>query len=92
MDSEIVAIDPSDGSLRTFQELSTRARKDVNLADVQVPVGVFGFDLMYLDGKVCICMPVLLADRRNYFCCISRNCLRRTFVNDVHFCKRDSPL
>ncbi|PBL00531.1 ATP-dependent DNA ligase [Armillaria gallica] len=51
MDSEIVAIDPSDGSLRTFQELSTRARKDVNLADVQIPVGVFGFDLMYLDGK-----------------------------------------
>ncbi|KAG7452353.1 ATP-dependent DNA ligase [Guyanagaster necrorhizus] len=51
MDSEIVAIDPSDGSLRTFQELSTRARKDVNLSDVQVPVCVFGFDLMYLDGK-----------------------------------------
>ncbi|KAK0465632.1 ATP-dependent DNA ligase [Desarmillaria tabescens] len=39
MDSEITAIDPSDGSLRTFQELSTRARKDVNLADVQVPMG-----------------------------------------------------
>ncbi|KAK0208810.1 ATP-dependent DNA ligase [Desarmillaria ectypa] len=51
MDSEIVAINPSDGSLRTFQELSTRARKDVNLADVQVPVCIFGFDLMYLDGK-----------------------------------------
>ncbi|KAK0466463.1 ATP-dependent DNA ligase [Desarmillaria tabescens] len=51
MDSEITAIDPSDGSLRTFQELSTRARKDVNLADVQVPVCVFGFDLMFLDGQ-----------------------------------------
>lgn len=54
MDSEIVAIDPSDGSLKSFQELSTRSRKDVRLEDVRVTVGVFAFDLMYLDGEVSI--------------------------------------
>lgn len=53
IDSEIVAIDPTDCSLKTFQELSNRARKDVLIHDVKVAVGIFAFDLMYLDGKVC---------------------------------------
>ena len=52
LDSEIVAIDPADGSLKSFQELSNRARRDVNLADIKVPVCVFAFDLMYLNGEV----------------------------------------
>lgn len=52
LDSEIVAIDPSDGSLRSFQELSNRARRDVSLDDVKVPVCVFAFDLMYLNEEV----------------------------------------
>jgi DNA ligase-1 len=52
MDSEIVAIDSSDGSLKSFQELSNRARKDVQLQNVTVMVCVFAFDLMYLDGDV----------------------------------------
>lgn len=52
IDSEIVAIDPVDGSLKTFQELSNRARKDVQIHDVKVAVGVYAFDLMYLDGEV----------------------------------------
>jgi DNA ligase-1 len=47
-----VAIDPVDGTLKTFQELSNRARKDVQIHDVKVAVGVFAFDLMYLDGEV----------------------------------------
>lgn len=51
LDSEIVAID-SDGSLKSFQDLSNRARKDVQLQEIQVPVCVYAFDLMYLDGKV----------------------------------------
>ena len=38
--------------MKTFQELSNRARKDVQLADVRVAVGVFAFDLMFLDGQV----------------------------------------
>ncbi|KAI9572147.1 ATP-dependent DNA ligase [Boletus coccyginus] len=52
IDSEIVAIDPNDGSLRSFQELSNRARKDVKTRDIRVPVRVFAFDLMYLDGEI----------------------------------------
>lgn len=52
IDSEIVAIDPDDGGLRSFQELSNRARKDVGIRNIKVPVCVFAFDLMYLDGEV----------------------------------------
>lgn len=52
IDSEIVAIDPADGSLKTFQELSNRARKDVRIQDVKVAVGIYAFDLMYLNGEV----------------------------------------
>lgn len=52
MDAEIVAIDPTTGALKTFQELSNRARKDVKLDEVKVSVCVFAFDLMCLDGQV----------------------------------------
>lgn len=52
LDSEIVAMDPVEGDIKSFQELSNRARKDVKLIDVKVAVGVFAFDLMYLDGEV----------------------------------------
>lgn len=52
LDAEIVAVDPVDGSLKTFQELSNRARKDVQLDDVKVTVCVFAFDIMYLNGEV----------------------------------------
>ncbi|KAJ3507543.1 hypothetical protein NLJ89_g6243 [Agrocybe chaxingu] len=51
MDAEIVAIEPSTGALKTFQELSNRPRKDVNLQDVKIPICVFAFDLMYLNGE-----------------------------------------
>ncbi|KAL1743853.1 ATP-dependent DNA ligase [Schizophyllum fasciatum] len=57
IDSEIVALDPATGALKTFQELSNRARKDVQLADVRVAVGVFAFDLMLLDGQDLIGLP-----------------------------------
>ncbi|KAL1752714.1 ATP-dependent DNA ligase [Schizophyllum commune] len=57
IDSEIVALDPETGALKTFQELSNRARKDVQLADVRVAVGVFAFDLMFLDGQELIGLP-----------------------------------
>ena len=52
MDAEIVAIDPTGGGLKTFQELSNRARKDVQLHEVKVSVCVFAFDLMYYNGQV----------------------------------------
>lgn len=52
IDSEIVAIDVADGSLKSFQELSNRARKDVRIEDVKVSVCIFAFDLMYYNGSV----------------------------------------
>jgi len=52
MDAEVVAIDPESQVLKSFQELSNRARKDVNLKDVRVSVCVFAFDLMLLNEEV----------------------------------------
>ena len=52
IDAEVVAIDPATGALKTFQELSNRARKDVKLDEVKVAVCVFAFDIMFLDGQV----------------------------------------
>lgn len=50
--TQICAIDPVTGQLKTFQTLSNRSRKDVKIEDVNVQVGIFAFDLMYLNGKV----------------------------------------
>jgi DNA ligase-1 len=52
MDSEIVAVDPRTGTIRSFQELSNRAKKDVQLKDIQVSICLYAFDLMYLNGEV----------------------------------------
>jgi DNA ligase-1 len=52
IDSEIVAIDPLTGELKSFQELSNRARKDAELNDIRVFVCIFAFDLMYFNGEV----------------------------------------
>ena len=52
IDAEVVAVDPATGALKTFQELSNRARKDVRLDEVKVSVCVFAFDIMFLDGQV----------------------------------------
>lgn len=60
LDTEIVAIDPGDGSVRSFQELSNRARRDVKLDDVKVSVCVFAFDLMYLNGEILLEKPFRL--------------------------------
>ncbi|PIL36196.1 hypothetical protein GSI_01857 [Ganoderma sinense ZZ0214-1] len=57
MDAEVVAIDPTTGALKTFQELSNRARKDVKLDEVKVSVCVFAFDLMCLDGQILLERP-----------------------------------
>ncbi|KAH9986545.1 ATP-dependent DNA ligase [Russula compacta] len=51
VDAEIVAIDASGGSLKSFQQLSNRARKDVKLHEIKVSVCVYAFDLMYLNGQ-----------------------------------------
>jgi DNA ligase-1 len=51
IDSEIVAVG-GDGSLRSFQDLSNRPRKDVQIKNITIPVAVYAFDLMYLDNEV----------------------------------------
>lgn len=52
IDAEVVAIgNGGDSELLPFQTLSNRCRKDVDLNKVKVRVGVFAFDLMYLNGE-----------------------------------------
>lgn len=52
LDAEIVAVDSESHDLKSFQDLSQRARKDVRLEDIKVSVGIFAYDLMYLNGRV----------------------------------------
>jgi DNA ligase-1 len=51
LDSEIVAYDSETKTIKTFQELSTRKRKDVNAAEIKIHVCIFAFDLIYLNGE-----------------------------------------
>ncbi|MET1159459.1 MAG: ATP-dependent DNA ligase [Thermoprotei archaeon] len=52
IEGEIVAYDPETGELRPFQELMRRKRKhDIHIAIKEVPVKVFLFDLLYVDGE-----------------------------------------
>ncbi|OCB86868.1 ATP-dependent DNA ligase [Sanghuangporus baumii] len=57
IDTEIVAVDALDGSLRTFQELSNRARKGVRLEDIKIRVCVFVYDLMFLNDESLLEQP-----------------------------------
>lgn len=50
-DAEVAAVDRFDGSIRAFQDLATRARAGVEASSISVPVCVFAFDLLYLDGR-----------------------------------------
>jgi len=52
LDCECVAWDAKEERLLPFQVLSTRKRKDVQLAEVTVKVILFSFDILYLDGEV----------------------------------------
>lgn len=58
IDAEAVAWNPVTKKLQPFQVLSTRARKDVSLESITVPVCVFAFDCLYLDGKVLLQEPL----------------------------------
>lgn len=52
VEGEIVAIDPETMELRPFQELMRRKRKhDIHIAMKEVPIAVFLFDVLYIDGE-----------------------------------------
>lgn len=52
VEGEIVAIDPETGDMRPFQELMRRKRKyDIKKMMEEIPVKVFLFDAIYVDGK-----------------------------------------
>jgi DNA ligase-1 len=53
LDCEIVAID-SEGIIQNFQTLTNRSRKNVTLSSITIPIRIFSFDLMYLNGEVSI--------------------------------------
>eukprot|EP00906_Rhabdomonas_costata_P024196 RCo034816 len=51
LDCEVVAFDREQGRVRPFQALQHRGRKNILLSDVKVPVCLFAFDLLYLNGQ-----------------------------------------
>ncbi|KAJ3168897.1 hypothetical protein HDU88_001224 [Geranomyces variabilis] len=51
LDCEAVAWDREKKCILPFQVLSTRKRKDVMTADIQVQVCVFAFDILFLNGE-----------------------------------------
>ncbi|GAA6011040.1 hypothetical protein JCM11491_005918 [Sporobolomyces phaffii] len=57
LDCEVVAIDPVTGDFKTFQELSYRSKKDVELGDIKVRVGIFCFDLMLINDESLLSIP-----------------------------------
>lgn len=58
LDCEAVAWDKVEKKILPFQQLMTRKRKDVAVEDIKVKVCVFAFDLLYLNGKVRICLLI----------------------------------
>lgn len=62
IDCEAVAYDVEKGKLLPFQQLSTRAKKNVTTDQVKVQVKVFAFDCIFLNGTPLLKRP--LAERR----------------------------
>lgn len=57
LEGEVVAVDQESGELKTFQALTNRARKDVDINTIQVNVCLFSFDLMFLNGQSLLDRP-----------------------------------
>jgi DNA ligase-1 len=62
LDCEIVAFDTKTGKILPFHNLTTRARKNVNVKEISTNVCMFLFDIIYLNNK-CVC-ELSLDDRR----------------------------
>ena len=62
LEGEVVAVDRESGALQPFQTLANRAKKNVELGNIDVNVCLFAFDLMYLNGEPLLSRP--LRERR----------------------------
>lgn len=62
IDCEVVAYDPENGKIMTFQQLSTRKRKLVTVKDISIPVCMYVFDILYRNGEPLVTRS--LAERR----------------------------
>ncbi|HWG90478.1 MAG TPA: ATP-dependent DNA ligase [Candidatus Thermoplasmatota archaeon] len=53
VEGEVVAVDPDTGEMRPFQEVSVRRgrKHDIEETAAEVPVTIYLFDCLYLDGK-----------------------------------------
>uniref|UniRef100_A0A8D0LAJ0 DNA ligase n=1 Tax=Sphenodon punctatus TaxID=8508 RepID=A0A8D0LAJ0_SPHPU len=58
LDTEAVAWDPETKQIQPFQVLTTRKRKDVDAAEIQVQVCVYAFDMLYLNGQSLVREPL----------------------------------
>ncbi|GLD94411.1 hypothetical protein PINS_up003022 [Pythium insidiosum] len=58
VDAEVVAVDKATNKRLPFQVLSTRSRKNVRVEDIKVPVCIYAFDLLYLNGESLLQMPL----------------------------------
>lgn len=74
LEGEVVAVDRNTGELKTFQTLTNRAKKDVDIGSIQVDVCLFAFDLMFLNGEPLLDRP--FRERRGL--------LRSMFVEKEH--------
>ncbi|XP_040490169.1 DNA ligase 1 isoform X2 [Ursus maritimus] len=70
LDTEAVAWDREKQQIQPFQVLTTRKRKEVDAAEIQVQVCLYAFDLIYLNGESLVREPL---SRR-------RQLLRENFV------------
>ncbi|KAL4095295.1 hypothetical protein PRIC1_008672 [Phytophthora ramorum] len=62
VDAEVVAVDRVTNKRLPFQILSTRSRKNVKVEDIKIPVCIYAFDLLFLNGESFLGTP--LAKRR----------------------------
>ena len=74
LEGEVVAVDRETGDLKTFQTLTNRAKKDVDVGTIQVNVCLFAFDLMFLNGEPLLDRP--FRERRGL--------LRSMFIEKEH--------
>ncbi len=60
LEGECVAIDPSTGKMRPFQELMRRRRKtDIKATLAEVPIALFFFDILFANGEDVTSLPML---------------------------------